>query len=214
MANHCYNWITITGNKDSLKELIKKCEQPEVEKETLFYSTFHKLFPLTNKFYPGAHEDDHFDVYEEYGSKWFDLGCDHDEDWSYVNIWGDSAWSPVEALCQKLSAAYGVDIRIEYEEPGCDFGGYSEYENGVQIADACWSYRAYQYQDDVDLFMERLEDDVHMDYWEDIEDFKTNDTECWEMMSDIHKNELLRIFEEYATKPSQEEIYKQTLKKQ
>ena len=205
MANHCYNWITITGDSDSIQKLIDKCEQPEVQDKTLFYSTYHILFPDTNKRYPGADEDDDFDVYEEYGSKWFDLGIDYPEDKEYVNIMGDSAWSPMEALCEKLSHAYGLKIHIEYEESGLDFGGFTEFENGIEIDSGDWTYRGFQYQNDASCFMDNVEEDIWEDIWEDLKEFKTDCEEVWSMMTKEHKSEIKSIFEERANKIKLEE---------
>jgi len=214
MANHCYNWITITGDSDSIQKLIDKCEQPEVQNESLWYNTYHKLFPDTNKRYPGADEEDKFDVYEQYGSKWFDLGIDYPADKEYVNIMGDSAWSPMEPLCQKLSQAYNVEIRIEFEEGGCDFGGFAVYENGIETESETYTYRTWMYINDPPCFMENIAEEILCgDYYQDLDDFKENDKECWDVMSVKDKKELKLIFEEYAQQIKQEEIDKKQLKK-
>ena len=50
-----------------------------------------------------------------------------------MTISGDSAWSPMETLVGGLCYTFGVEGWIEYEEPGCDFGGRTSFDKNGEI---------------------------------------------------------------------------------
>ncbi len=82
----------------------------------------------------------------------------HEKDWYEANIryWGtkwdvyiedasrfsedekiflsfSTAWSPPLNFCKVLSDKYKVNVRIEFNESGCDFAGIYSFENGEEV---------------------------------------------------------------------------------
>lgn len=196
MANHCYNFITITGKVQALSQIDMKFKKVlgDAPGAALWYNTYSKLFPDTDKSYPG--ENDDFDVYDEYGSKWFDAFVDYTYGETSMIISGDSAWSPMEPLCKKLSQAYKVHIDIEFEESGCDFGGKSIYENGKMLHEECHKYDIWQYKTN-DCFMENLEQEINDDYYDDFQSFKTVRSELFELFSKKEIKQVEQFFKNY-----------------
>jgi hypothetical protein len=117
MANHCYNYALLHGPKDALDMLEERFKSV---KENLWADTYPIVLGITDK------TDD---VYADYGSRWFDATLDRNSDHEAA-IYGDSAWSPVNAFLLKLSKVYHLTISSEYEEPGIDFGGFFDCKDG------------------------------------------------------------------------------------
>jgi hypothetical protein len=145
MANNCLNYIELHGGEVSLKPLAKtfvELDNSTDEYEGLHGSNYWKLMDFT---YPKYGEKD-FDVYTEYGSKWFAFSLDeYNEESNYMRITGDSAWSPVIALVQKLAKFYKIkNAYIEYEESGCDFAGSCTINSkGETIEEEQHSYKVW-----------------------------------------------------------------------
>ena len=201
MANHCYNFITITGKVQALSQIDMKFKKAmEKPEDALWYKTYSKVFPDTDKPYPK--EDDDFDVYDEYGSKWFDASTDYKYGETSMIISGDSAWSPMEPLCKKLSQAYKVHIDIEFEEPGCDFGGKSIYENGKMLHEECHKYDVWQYKTN-DCFMENLNADIEDGYYEEgFKEFENIRSDLFSLLSKSEKEEIKQSFKNYKNEES------------
>ena len=150
MANHCWNWIEIVGSKESIEKIRTIIDQVN-ETEAGFWGGNYPL--LIEK--PEIKENITFDVYEDWGSKWFtpyvdayhlaEDSIDGKDRSSYIVIAGDSAWSPMVPLCEKLSKHYNTDITIEYEECGNDFGGRCKFSKGNLQEQEEASYLEWQY---------------------------------------------------------------------
>jgi len=125
MANYCNNYISISGDKES----IDKIEE--------FFKSYSK-FDSTTDWGDSVIKSDYrideriYNDFNKYGARWFDfdLSRDSDED---LTINGDSAWSPMESLVGGLCYTFGVEGWIEYEEPGCDFGGRTSFDKNGEI---------------------------------------------------------------------------------
>jgi len=139
MANYCNNWAIFSGDKEALTKVYNDIEKAmDLNKENyglIWYETFFVALDIPFK--------EKLDTYEEFGSKWFqpELSWNGDD----LVISGDSAWSPVSQFFLKLSEKYNLKFVSEFEEAGCDFGGYFDAENGVVTKDETYSYRQYQY---------------------------------------------------------------------
>jgi hypothetical protein len=92
---------------------------------------------------------------EYWGSKWDFQLCECDmatlepDDISFSIV---TAWSPPEAFCQRLSKMYGVDVTIQFSEPGNNFAGSSSYSNGEMGESVTYPYREGMYYLDNETF--------------------------------------------------------------
>ena len=89
MANYCYNYISISGDKESIDK---------IEEFFKSYSKFDSTTDWGDSVIKKDYEEDEriLNGFNRYGSKWFDFDIDRNSD--EMTISGDSAWSPMEAL--------------------------------------------------------------------------------------------------------------------
>ena len=141
MANHCWNWVHFTGKKENLQSLLNGLEKAQSLNEEngglIWYETFYTALCMNVPSEPK-------DTYDEFGSKWYDP-CDIDFDGESITIAGSSAWSPVSQFFLKLSKVYQVEFESEYEEAGCDFGGYFAGKNGEVIDDRTYTFAQFDW---------------------------------------------------------------------
>jgi hypothetical protein len=173
MANHCWNWASINGSQESLDLLEKRIEEALSggEANSLWAKTYPILFGKT---------DVPLSLYDDYGSKWFDIEFDrHGE--RDATISGDSAWSPVSPLILKLSKEYNLHIELEYEEPGCDFGGFYECKNGEVLRDETYSYLKYRFKcGNYEGAIDDIKDNILNDNYDTYEGLCTDIQDCLE----------------------------------
>jgi hypothetical protein len=173
MANHCYNFITLWGDVNEVKKLNNRLtklrddalkeEYTDKEKEIPTYQTafwvhsgsahkilFQKPDELTN----------HFDVYEKYGSKWFECNWEYNEGDDFIVLQGDSAWSPMLPLFQKICRKYKLKGEGNYEEPGMDFAGEFEITTHGEIMDIQMSYREFMQKNNPESYWDQLLCDI------------------------------------------------------
>lgn len=136
MANHCNNYATLYGSKESIQEVIKRLIDNTKENPLLWWETFHKVLDLP------INLDN--DVYDLFGSKWFEVYIDSETEDS-VTISGQSAWSPMVPFWQKLSEKFNLKIEGEYDEGGDDFGGFFTIENGTLVKNKVYNYISFRY---------------------------------------------------------------------
>lgn len=188
MANYCCNWASINGPQESLDLLEKRIEEALKDGDSLWAKTYPILFGKT---------DMPDDVYDEYGSKWFDIVFDrHGE--RDATISGDSAWSPVSPLMLKLSKEYNLHIDLQYEEPGCDFGGFYECKNGEVLRDDEYEYNEF-------MMLSGNQEQVFSDMKYNIEDglydsfneFCTDHVKVMKKLSDEDVAYFKSLFEKY-----------------
>jgi len=154
MANYCYNWAVFTGSEDALKRLEKKLHT---------YKNFDYFTDWGNHILgKDVSSVDDKDFYE-YGTRWWDFNVEfQDENNLLVN--GDSAWSPPEKLIEEICKHYGLKCRIEFEECGNDFGGYSEYDENGQTEEHYVSYLQWRYEEDSISAIDSMLDDISEGY--------------------------------------------------
>jgi hypothetical protein len=164
MANHCYNYIVFKGaDIEKLKEAFK------LYKQTEYFDDFVHLAT-------GKQIEEEKDPYK-YGSRWFDFETELVDSETLI-VSGDSAWSPVEGMTEAFCEHFNVSARIEFEECGNDFGGYSEYDERGNITDSLTTtYAEWSYIQDSDSAIQRL--------IEDIEDGGLNKEDIYDMISHI-----------------------------
>lgn len=193
MPNYCNNWATFSGSETALKTMLDNIQKAVSgnDNEGLWYETYPITLGLDRA---KLHHQDgrlNFDVYEEYGSKWFEVYIDsqsYEDGQGSVVISGDSAWSPMSPLFRKLSEVYQLEVESVFEESGNDFGGYYNCKNGVVTKDLTFEWRVFRYIDDRDAYINDMLEDLDCGHWEDLEDFK-----------DVHKSEVFQFTtEEWA----------------
>lgn len=165
MANNCFNWVTFSGDEDTINRLEQKFKAIPRDAQISFSEFCDTFFDEAREKNPND-----FDEMYNYGTKWWDYNIDQ-RGKDYINISGDSAWSPPTGFLAKLSKHYNVEIRGEYEEPGMDFGGYTIYKNG-EVADYCYSYTEWRFMENPEGFWDDIADYV-MQY-DTFEEFKEN----------------------------------------
>lgn len=164
MANNCYNWVEFTGSRDALQKLKNKLN--DYDKFDYFTDWGNHILDIENDT-----DERNYDWHYKYGTKWWDMYVDSEEDESLV-ISGDTAWCPPEKLLEEICKHYGIKCRIEFEESGNDFGGYTMFSPDGIEEDYTVNYRQWRYEQDADSAIQNIMDDVeHFDYTlEDLED--------------------------------------------
>ncbi len=135
MSNHCWNNVSIEGKKevlDRLEELFKN------------YHEIDYFVDFGNAFFPDLENPPTREDYNFYGTKWWDFSIyrEHDE---YLQVSGDSAWSPPLELIRMIAEKYSVGCTIQFSEGGCDFAGVYVYQNDQIIEKADYSCAQYAY---------------------------------------------------------------------
>lgn len=190
MANNCYNWVEFTGSKDALQKLKDKFKN--YEKFDYFTDWGNHILDIEKDT-----SERNFDWYYKYGTKWWDMYMERDED-EYLTISGDTAWSPPERLIEKICKHYGLECRIEFEESGNDFGGYATFDSEGKKEDYTVSYRQWIYEQDSDFAMDQIIEDIeHCDYT--IEDFEDD----FKYMEEEDVNYIKEFVEKLSIKSKQ-----------
>lgn len=144
MANYCSNYIAIQGNKEDINTLHERIEK-SLDND---FVCFTKLLQ----------KDEIKDYYTELGTRWFCVDLDKTDE-ETLTITGDSAWSPALPLFTTLSKEFPkLHIEYDYEEGGCDFGGWAEISNG-ECNDNCFKYWEYHSIRDYHLFIMKVFED-------------------------------------------------------
>jgi hypothetical protein len=137
MPNWCSNCISFEGTEKAMQTL---------RKDVASIKDAHCLFTALTD----IKSEWSYDVWNaEFGTKW-SVRMDDDiretmEQHDYFNC--DTAWSPCTEFVRKVCEKYGVNGRIEYSEPGCDFAGIVEIdENGDEMSREEMAYNEYEYK--------------------------------------------------------------------
>lgn len=163
MANYCYNNITITGDVKDLVELYNRIDVYLKSDDNNGYwgGTYYTMFKTLQPFY--SKDNKYFDVYHEYGSKWFEINSYNLLD-EVLTISGDSAWSPVLSLCEKLAIDYNLTIDIDFDEPGMDFAGYYRYDPSGCVKSEDITSNQYNFDCDIHSWIDNVIDDSLCNY--------------------------------------------------
>ena len=188
MANNCWNYAVITGSSDRISQIKKDLERATNNfTKCLWNGTFPKIFEHSSFKYLD-------DPYEDFGSKWFEVTIEqHDK--GELHISGDSAWSPVLALFEKMSTHYNVSIDAEYEEPGCGFGGFFKVHKGYVVEDVQLSYIDYVDKRDPGRAFEIMMDDVEEGIFSDFEDFENCYGKHFDLLTEEQITEIKNAYE-------------------
>lgn len=219
MANHCYNYGYFVGSRKEIQRLLAQAKKLEEGKEVryrestpttaeigLYAVNYSKL--LMNR--PDQQEDGNFktgfDVYEKYGSKWFDAYLElqeyHNEDEIGLIISGDSAWSPMLPLFVKLCKKYKLTCEGNYDEPGMDFAGEFTIDIDGNFEEVQMTYREYQQKNNPECFWDDITNQIDDGYFQDIESvYAEFNPEYWKLTPE-EKEELKKCFDTWQSEQS------------
>jgi len=145
MANDCDCKVRITGDPEDLQRLFNKLQIDEVKNTGSLNSTNYELL------------FESIDDVEDWGSKWQVFSnIDYTDGDTMMFIDGYSAWGPADGLWKKISADFNVQIVLDYSEPGMDFAGVTEFNDGSETMREEMSYWEYLYTRDYEYFWEEL----------------------------------------------------------
>ena len=164
MANYCWNRAHITGPKETL-DIIEERFKKYHEMQDFTFTEFSRMVLGFDPEVVPEHEtnDELFNRIYRYGTKWWDFEIDRDDEW--LELRGDSAWSPPLGLLSMMANVFDVKIEGEYAESGCDFGGFYTIENG-ECEDNEMTYFEYELESDRDEAIGRLIDQINDDWFD------------------------------------------------
>ena len=212
MANHCYNYVSGYGSKQDLIRLQSVVTLLASKDTNLdnFVSCWAQVYPL---FFPqsvGEQEEDetktYFDVYDIWGSRWFEAEFDIDpEDGSYT-ICGDSAWSPVLPFFLKLCKEYNLDGEGYYDEPGMDFAGTFTISKDGNFEEKMITSRQFRMEDNPEGFWSDMLEQIEEGCYETMEDILAEfDVDYWGKLSAEDLAELQKAFDLYQSKEEEDD---------
>lgn len=188
MANNCYNYIHVEGRKEEILKLKNKFSNNLLEKDKGRDGGMLDLVSLTN-WKEGC------DIYKLAGTKWFDVDIEQTDDETLI-ISGDTAWSPALELFVMLSKEFqALKITYDYEESGCDFGGWAEISNG-EIEDNSYTFWEYKFKRDYSFACEIAVDEIK--YL--IEDGLESEIQSHSIARHISKKDLKEIVKDIKNK--------------
>jgi hypothetical protein len=213
MANHCYNYGYFIGKPDEIKKLFAQVKKIDLETETnyrrgdesaeftLWAGNFSRV--LMNK--PEQSADGsfptNFDVYDKYGSKWFEayfeLQEGHTGDQAGIIISGDSAWSPVLPFFAKLCKKYKLTCEGNYEESGMDFAGEFVIDEEGYTEEEHMTYREFEQKNNPESYWDSVVNEVQEGYYNTFEDvLELFSNKYWKLTKE-EKEELKIYFNDY-----------------
>lgn len=186
MANNCWNWVHISGPKETL-DIIEERFNKYYEMKDFTFTEFSRMVLGFDPEVVPEHETNNelFNRIYRYGTKWWDFDIEmRGDDW--MNIIGDSAWSPPLGLLTMMTNVFDVKIEGEYSEPGCDFGGFYTIENG-ECEDNEMTYFEYELESDRKEAIGRLIDQINEEWF----DFKYAEDNYKKYLTEEEWNEVL-----------------------
>ena len=176
MPNWCDNYIIIYGEKENMAPIYKYFTESErviqevnkVRRDILASGTplddVLRDYPYPDNFvmeslYPRDEEYDRIVKEHDYllspqstfyGTKWdfrFEEVNIHSITEQEIIIAPMTAWGPCDRFCKKLSKKYGIDVSIQYDEPGNAIVGLIEYDNGLIITEERYDGSGSKYDD-------------------------------------------------------------------
>lgn len=146
MANYCWNYAVISGDKAVLDEIQERFSK---------YDDFN-YFTHFGDYVLKKETPTNIEEYYLYGTKWWEFDVNERTD-STLTISGDSAWSPPLELLRQISEVYNVEIEGEYAESGMGFAGFFTCEDGC-LNDNEMTYFEYELESDREYAIDNLID--------------------------------------------------------
>jgi hypothetical protein len=190
MPNWCSNYITITGDKKSIQLLTRVLEDIPQEKrsDSIIFETLIGREPEMSdtEYKSGGWYDANISWF---GTKW-DVSyneCQFQFTEDCIIMSPETAWSPPIGFGVRLHEKYGVNVELQYEEPGCDFCGKTTIEN-KSVVEEDYGYLEGKYRLDNESFWYEVDSDIE-----------------YAMDSDTSVDEFLRRFD-FVSEEDLEEI--------
>jgi hypothetical protein len=190
MPNWCSNYITITGDKKSIQLLTRVLEDIPQEKrsDSIIFETLIGREPEMSdtEYKSGGWYDANISWF---GTKW-DVSyneCQFQFTEDCIIMSPETAWSPPIGFGVRLHEKYGVNVELQYEEPGCDFCGRTTIEN-QSVVEEDFNFLEGKYILDNESFWYEVESDIE-----------------YAMDSDTSGDEFLRRFD-FVSEEDLEEI--------
>lgn len=199
MPNWCSNSIVITGDVDKIKKI----------KDVLL--TMDKINTDGGIFEALVGRDENITEEEFQKGGWYDhninrYGCKWDIGWDDSNVDIDSddcitmspqtAWSPPEGFCRLLAEQYGVDVTIEYSEPGCDFAGRLSVGPDGDYENETYGFLEGLYYIDEDYFWMEVRNNLEYEFDDEAGRSLDGWLEDFQFVGNNHKSELIDLYNE------------------
>jgi hypothetical protein len=197
MPNWCSNSIVISGDKDKIKKINEVLLS--MDKTTTIAGIFEALVGrdenITEEQYQNGGWYQH--NIDRYGCKWDvcleNAVIDDDSD-DCITMSPETAWSPPKEFCILLAEQYGVDVTLEYSEPGCDFSGRVVISpDGVEEEENYEYLEGFYFMDEDSFWME-VQSNLEYEFCE----FEPRPLEDWlndfQFVSDSDKQELIDLY--------------------
>lgn len=146
MPNYCKNTLTITGNPDTLRQILAFVKSDENRFD------FNRIVPMPEHIYRGNLGSEERKLYGE--NNWYDWSVENwGTKWNSVcafvknnTIFFETAWSPSSPVIAALAKKYHT-MRFEYSyyEMMAGFQGEETYENGELIS---YNYGELEFDED------------------------------------------------------------------
>lgn len=141
MPNWCENLIIIPDREDIIQDIktkfVGQLNNDEIGRDMFL---FDKIIPVPIELKdkdPKVLSDKEYDFrVKNWGTKWD--GFINDIFGDGINF--DTAWSPAEGIARELSRMHNCNLRIIFWEPGCSFGGITEYANGEKTSEEYYDF--------------------------------------------------------------------------
>lgn len=200
MPNWCSNKIIITGDNSKINEILAKIGTIPVDSKPVLFKTL----------IGGAFDDPETreSNLKNYGTKWDVCTGDSNIEFSddTITMTPATAWSPPVPFCLTLAKEYGVNVKILYFEPGCDFAGTCDIDVQGEITnEEDYDYNEGTYILDKDEFW----NDRTMDYLDEEEldgrDLKTYISQTFSYLNEEDSTKLLGIYENLIKEQDEED---------
>jgi hypothetical protein len=197
MPNWCSNSIVITGDEDKIKKINEVLSS--MDKTTTIAGIFEALVGrdenITEEQYQNGGWYQH--NIDRYGCKWdvshenAVISTDSDD---CITMSPETAWSPPKEFCILLAEQYGVDVTLEYSEPGCNFSGRVVISPDGVEEEENYEYLEGLYFIDEDSFWMEVQSNLEYEFCE----FEPRPLEDWlndfQFVSDSDKQELIELY--------------------
>lgn len=198
MPNWCSNSIVINGDKNKIKKIKRVLDSMDRNNDSV--GVFQVLVGRDEnlsetQYQEGAWYQSNID---RFGCKWdvnYDDACIDGDD-EYITMNPQTAWSPPEGFCRLLSEQYGVDVVLEYSEPGCNFAGRLSITADGDEENETYEYLEGLYHIDEDYFWMEVRNNLEYEFDED----EPRKVEEWlqdfSFVQAGHKSELIDLYNE------------------
>lgn len=169
MANYCHNFAYFEGEPDQiekLEEALARETANHLKKEytdkglaipTYVNTNYVPLYAGNYSLILSDKKDDFtqpsYDVYDLYGSKWFECEWEVMSD-TEIQFTGSSAWSPVLLFFQKICTTYQLEAYGDYAESGNDFAGEFTITKEGELVENQTTYQQYEADHNPDSFFD------------------------------------------------------------